>query len=95
MILAIVVVLGVTPLVVCVDTQAQIAFVSDRDGNDEIYVMDANGEELRKLTNNRFTDGQPSWSPDGKQIAFESDRERNYEIYVMDIDGDNPRKSHQ
>ena len=45
LILASVIVLGLTPLMVCVDAQAQIAFVSDRDGNLEIYVMDADGGE--------------------------------------------------
>ena len=47
LILASVIVLGLTPLMVCVDAQAQIAFVSDRDGNLEIYVMDADGGNQR------------------------------------------------
>ena len=58
-----VVALGLTPLMVCVDTQAQIAFVSDRDGNQEIYVMDADGKDQRRLTKNRVDDYSPSWSP--------------------------------
>ena len=70
--LASVVVLGLTLLMVCVDAQAQIAFVSDRDGNSEIYVMDANGKNQRRLTNNPASDYSPSWSPDGKRIAFVS-----------------------
>ena len=51
-ILASVVVLVLTLLMVCVDAQAQIAFVSDREGNLEIYVMDADGGNQQKLTNN-------------------------------------------
>ena len=89
MILTNVVVLGLTPLMVCVDAQAQIAFQSNRDGNYEIYVMSINGKNQRRLTKNRVSDRLPSWSPDGKQIAFESNRDGNREIYVMDADGKN------
>ena len=97
LILASVIVLGLTPLMAVVDTQAQIAFVSNRDGNPEIYVMDADGGNLRRLTNNPARDYAPSWSPDGKRIAFISDRDGHArrripglftsEIYVMDADG--------
>ena len=91
LILAIVVALGLTPLMIVVDTQAQIAFVSQRDGNPEIYVMDDNGKNQLRLTNNRDDDWSPSWSPDGKHIAFASQRDGNSEIYVMDADGRNPQ----
>ena len=75
LILASVVVLGLTPP--NVDAQAQIAFVSDRNGNREIYVMDADGKKQRRLTNNDFPDTNPSWSPDGRRIIFVSDRNKN------------------
>jgi Tol biopolymer transport system component len=65
----------------------RIAFVSDRDGNAEIYVMNANGTGVTRLTNNGATDGQPAWSPDGKKIAFVSNRAGNDEIYLMNADG--------
>ena len=70
-----------------------IAFDSWRDGNGEIYVMDADGGNPRRLTNHQFKDWEPSWSPNGKQIVFVSDREAdgNHEIYVMNADGSNPR----
>jgi len=72
-------------------SQAQIAFVSERDWNAEIYVMDADGNNLRKLTNHLASEKSPSWSPDGQSIVFQSDRDgaKNSEIYVMDADGNN------
>ena len=65
----------------------KIAFVSNRDGNYEIYIMNADGSEQKRLTNNPTFDYFPSWSPDGKKIAFTSDRDGNYEIYIMNVDG--------
>jgi Tol biopolymer transport system component len=67
----------------------RIAFVSNRDGNDEIYVMNADGTNHINLTNNPASDDFPSWSPDGTKIAFDSYRDGNYEIYVMNADGTN------
>ena len=61
----------------------KIAFGSTRDTNPEIYVMDPNGFNVVRLTNNPAADGQPAWSPDGSKIAFVSDRDGNAEIYVM------------
>ncbi len=65
----------------------EIAFVSERDGNREIYVMSADGTSPRRLTNNRANDRDPAWSPDGMRIAFYSDRDGNADIYVMGADG--------
>ncbi|MYE88070.1 hypothetical protein F4X33_03645 [Candidatus Poribacteria bacterium] len=91
-ILVSVIALGLTSLVVGVDAQAQIAFTSDREGNSEIYVMDTDGQNPQRLTDDPAVDHSPSWSPDGKRIAFVSDREGDEDIYVMDIDGGNRRK---
>ena len=48
----------------------RIAYVSDRDGNPEVYVMNADGTGQTRLTDNDQMDGGPAWSPDGTKIAF-------------------------
>jgi Tol biopolymer transport system component len=65
----------------------KIAFQSDRDGNDEIYVMSADGSNQTRLTNNPASDTSPTWSPDGTRIAFVSNRDGDPNIYVMNADG--------
>ena len=65
----------------------QIAFTSTRDGNYEIYVMNADGSGVTRLTNNSAYDFEPAWSPNGLRIAFRSRRDGNNEIYVMNADG--------
>jgi TolB protein len=67
----------------------RLAFASRRDGNWEIYLVDANGSNLRRLTNDPAHDRYPSASPDGKQIAFYSERDGGAKIYVMNVDGSN------
>ncbi len=74
--------------------KAQLVFFSDRDGNREIYVMDVDGKNQRRLTNHPESHMMPAWSPDGQKIAFASARDYadlGWEIYVMDADGKNPR----
>ena len=70
--------------------KGKIAFQSNRDGNFEIYVMNADGSNPVRLTNNLAVDGSPAWSPDGTKVAFTSNRDGNFEIYVMNADGSNP-----
>ena len=65
----------------------RIAFVSDRDGNHEIYVTNADGGEQRNLTVNSAADEHPCWSPDGSRIAFASNRDDNFDVYTMNADG--------
>jgi Tol biopolymer transport system component len=67
-----------------------IAFQSDRDRQDEIYVMNADGSDQRLLISNKWAlDSMPAWSPDGRQIAFASrDRGRDFEICVVRVTDD-------
>jgi endonuclease YncB( thermonuclease family) len=68
-------------------TNGKIVFVSDRVGNEEIYVMNADGSGQTRLTNSATEDRSPAWSPDGHRIAFSSLRDGDEEIYVMNADG--------
>jgi Tol biopolymer transport system component len=65
----------------------KIAFNSTRDGNWEIYSMNADGTSQTRLTTNTAFDEFPSFSGDGTKIAFDSTRDGNYEIYSMNADG--------
>ena len=64
-----------------------VLFISDRDGNEEIYRMKNDGNGLTRLTDNPARDGSAGWSPDGKLIVFISNRDGNFEIYMMSSDG--------
>ena len=65
----------------------QIAFTSERDGDREVYVMNADGSNAVRLTTSAGFDENPSWSSGGKRIAFDSMRDGNLEIYIMNADG--------
>jgi len=65
----------------------KIAFVTGRDGNREIYLMNPDGSGQVNLTNSPAFESTPVWSPDGSRIAFVSDRDGNLEIYAMNTDG--------
>ena len=68
---------------------SKIAFVSQRDGDVAVWIMDRDGGNKRKLVKGE----QPSWSPDGKHIAFTSSHfDGNDEIYIVDVDGSNRRR---
>ena len=69
----------------------KIAFTSNRDGNPEIYIMNSDGSNLRRMTNNPSIDVTPTWSPSGNQIAWVSDRTGSPKIYVMNADGTGQR----
>jgi TolB protein len=70
----------------------RIAFMSNRDGTWEIYVMGIDGTGLKRLTNNAANDGLPTWSPDGRTIAFVSNQGGAWSVWTMNPDGSNRRK---
>ncbi len=67
----------------------KLAFVSDRDGNEEIYLMNGDGKGQQRLTNSPAADTDPDWSPEGDAIVFQSMRNGNWDIYRVDITGRN------
>ncbi len=70
----------------------QVLFTSVRDGNYEVYIANADGQQAQNLTHSPGYDGQPAWSPDSRTIAFSSERNGNVDIYLMDATGGNLRQ---
>jgi Tol biopolymer transport system component len=73
----------------------QIVFCSNRGGNLELYVMDADGKNVRQLTHAPGCyNGGPFFSPNGKRVIFRSDREKpdHLQLYVINIDGSGERQ---
>ena len=86
--------LFILALMVASDSTAQgfesrIFFSSNRDGDWDIYSMDANGDNLAQLTDHPASDRFPGCSPNGRRIAFVSERGVTHDLYVMDGDGSN------
>ena len=63
----------------------RLAFVSNADGNEEIYLVNTDGTGLVRLTRNTADDNSPQFSRDGKQIIFSSNRGGRFAIYSADI----------
>lgn len=70
----------------------KLAFGSSRDGNREIYTINADGSDIRRLTHDDAKDNLPAWSPTTDKIAFCSTRSGNEDIYVMSSDGSNVQR---
>lgn len=71
---------------------AKIVFHSNRDGNWEIYTMNSDGTNQKRLTFNDVSGAHPAWSPNGRQIVFHGYHDDTGGIYVMDVDGNNQRR---
>lgn len=53
----------------------------------DVYVVNAQGGKALQITTNAAYDGDPIWSPDGKQIAFSTDRNGNFDVYLVSAEG--------
>ncbi|MBU0595685.1 hypothetical protein KJ567_03265 [Candidatus Bipolaricaulota bacterium] len=73
---------------------SKIVFESDRDGDAEIFIMNADGSEITQLTNNDISDQHPILSPDGTLIAFNSSApgRQDFDLYIMNADGTDVRR---
>ena len=85
-------------LCISTHTMADIAFFSDRDGKSDIYVMNDQGGNVRRITDTPFSQSNLSWSPNGSQIAFSTDlhssepgQPQQIDIFVMNADGSQQR----
>ncbi len=70
----------------------QIVFASDRTGNYEIWLADADGKNQRQLTDTKESAGSPRFSPDGKYIVYDAQTAGNSDIHVVSVNGGMPRR---
>lgn len=66
----------------------QIAFTSTRDGNQEVYLIDAAGQNLKRITQDPGLDAHPTWTPDGRHLLFATNRWGDLEIARVDAQGE-------
>lgn len=65
----------------------QIAFCSSRDGDFDLYVMGADGSDVKRVAKLEGMQARPCWSPDGKRLAFTWNRDGKYAVYAIELDG--------
>ena len=70
---------------------SRIAFASNRDGNYEIYVVDADGTNATRVTTTEANETEPAWTPDGQRIVFQSDASGAPQVWIMNADGSGQR----
>jgi TolB protein len=69
---------------------SDLVFMSNRDGNAEIYLLANGSADWINLTKSDASENWPQWSPDGSRIAFQSNLRGNLDIWVMNADGTDP-----
>ena len=64
----------------------RIAFVSTRDGNYDVYVMNLDGSGVLRITHSDERDDYPAWHPDGKQLVIVSERDGEFDLYLVNVE---------
>ena len=72
--------------------RTRVAFSSNRNGSFDIYVMDADGRNLRRLTSSPGNEGEPVWTPDGTRLVYTSTTGTTPQIAIMAADGGENRQ---
>jgi uncharacterized protein YjdB len=67
--------------------RTRVAFSSNRATNYDLYVMDADGRNLQRLTSNPGNEGEPAWTPDGKRIVYTATTGATTQIAIISVDG--------
>jgi uncharacterized protein YjdB len=67
--------------------RTRIAFSSNRSGNFDIYIADADGQKLRRLTTDPRNEGDPVWTPDGSRLVYTATRGTGTQIAMISMDG--------
>ena len=65
--------------------RTRVAFMNDRTGSKEIYLMDYDGARAKRITTNGSINLMPRWTPDGRRLAFTSYKDGNPDIFLMDL----------
>jgi Tol biopolymer transport system component len=86
---------GLTGFAVWSPDSSRLALALYQQDQLDIYTVQADGQNLRQLTNDKASDQLPAWSPDGRYLAFNSDREGQWAVYIMEADGTNLRRLSQ
>lgn len=66
---------------------SMISFASSRSGARQLFVMNADGSDIRQVTNLNNMGGRNTWSPDGTKLAFYRGEKGNHDVYIINIDG--------
>jgi len=66
--------------------ETRIAFINNRTGHKEVYLMDYDGENVKRLTDDKSIDLLPRFSPDGRRIAYTSYKDGNPDLFLVDLE---------
>lgn len=81
-----------SPTYLPLEHEGQIAFISVRDENAEVYSVNIDGTGLKRLTDSPWGDSEPIWSPDGSKIAFVYGRRKDSNVFLMNANGTHQRQ---